>query len=441
MVKERIDPVQHRTAELRRDWAIRKARALAERRAELDGGAARTTGAAIKDGVAKYYESHPHLRDKTKVTYKHGTDRFLVWCAANGVTSLDDLRRGHLQSFRAAVIAEPKRHMVKGGKRGERSAGDDPSQRSAFSVNRDLASVRVVLGWLRDADMLPFVTGDDLRRAFRRIKAAVEAIEYLQPHECRQLLQAALRHDAETFGETRSEHSSGAGRGAFNRRVVGGSKRYPPIAPFVAAALLTGMRRGELIEIEWSDVDLEARDEHDRKVGELVLRGGPNKTHVFRRVDLAVSPALRALLAALKLATGGNGSVFGLTKQQVIAAERRLVGKNENRPTTATKRKRRQPPRPLNYGAPDNFNWQACRCTTATVLVNTAIFPGGSAPFRESKQLGHKVATAEKHYLAVHRFNREARTVEAALTIEDEMREVIALVSTPQTAHTRSSAS
>jgi hypothetical protein len=47
-----------------------------------------------------------------------------------------------------------------------------------------------------------------------------------------------------------------------------------------------------------------------------------------------------------------------------------------------------------------------------------------------AKQLGHSVVVAERNYLGVHRgIPREARTLEAAMQIEDVMRAVLKTVS------------
>ena len=50
-----------------------------------------------------------------------------------------------------------------------------------------------------------------------------------------------------------------------------------------------------------------------------------------------------------------------------------------------------------------SFNWKRLRTTCATTLVNASGIFASAAPFRESKQLGHSVAVAEKFYLGVVR--------------------------------------
>ena len=54
---------------------------------------------------------------------------------------------------------------------------------------------------------------------------------------------------------------------------------------------------------------------------------------------------------------------------------------------------------------------------------------GSSAAFLASKQLGHSVTIAENHYQGVRRgIPKDAHTLEAAMQIEDLMRQVIEAV-------------
>src|SRR5687767_14041039 len=63
-VKETLDPSLS-TAESRDDWAVRKSKALARRRFELEGGALPTTGTELDDAIDRYFEDHPHLSADT----------------------------------------------------------------------------------------------------------------------------------------------------------------------------------------------------------------------------------------------------------------------------------------------------------------------------------------------------------------------------------------
>lgn len=393
-VKVTIDPVGAPTAETRRDWAIRKSKALARRRIELEGGAHRATGTTLSDALDRYYEDHPQLRDGTRGVYERATDKLKAWAEAAGVRSADDLTGPRVTAFRAALVKAPRGTSAAGGKRGARKATTEP--RAASSVNRDLRAVGTVLGYLRKLGLLPHLSSDDLRDSLEKLAESLERTDYRKPHELQKLLEAALRHDAETFVATREEHAGSKPRGT--------TARYQPIAPFVAAAMLTGARFGELVDLDWSRVDLEALD-HDGKIAGEIHVTAASKTKRARTIGLEVSPLLRKLLAAMHVRSGGKGSVFGLTRGEAKAAEKRL-------------RK--------EYGAPAGTGWQALRATCGTYLTNAPGIFGAASAYRSAKQLGHSVIVAEKHYVDVARgISREARTLEAAMQIEPQMVKVI----------------
>jgi integrase len=399
-VKQSLD-AQLTTTELREDWAVRKSKALARRRFELEGGAQRTTGTALEAALKRYFEDHAHLRPKTLEVYRAAVGKLTAWAARTGLRSADDLTGPRLVAFRAEIIKERRRTRELGGKRGAMKATPEP--RSPYTVNRELRSAGTVLHYVRRLGLLPRLTADELADALKKLSTGTRRIDYRKPHEIQKLLDAALRHDADTFAATREEHAG--------LRPLGTTPKQVAIAPLVAAALLTGMRLGELIDLDWGQVDLEALDHDGKVVGEIHITEA-SKTHRARTVGLEVSPALRKLLAALHMKTGGRGSVFGITRGEAHAAERRIRA---------------------SYGAPDGCNWQALRRTTGTYLTNASGIFGAASAYRSAKQLGHSVAVAEKHYVDVARgIPREARTLEAAMQVEDQMKAVIAAVGARQ---------
>ncbi|HEY5377117.1 MAG TPA: hypothetical protein VIK01_25730 [Polyangiaceae bacterium] len=260
--KESLDAAL-RTVEMREDWAVRKSKALAKRRLEIEAGAARATNTALGTAIDRYYEAHARLREKTVKGYKAATAKLLEWAARNGVRSGDDLTRAKLIGFREGLIAEPKRAAAPKAKRGARRP--TPARRSPASVNRELRGVRVVLGYLAELDLLTRIHEGDLRRALKKLPITTEEAEFLKPAELAAVLQAALAHDAEKHTETREEH-----RGL---RPLGSTPRFEPIAPFVALLVLTGMRLGEAVGLEWRHVDLHARGLDGQEVGEIHLNG------------------------------------------------------------------------------------------------------------------------------------------------------------------------
>ncbi|MEO8983254.1 MAG: hypothetical protein ABI548_27075 [Polyangiaceae bacterium] len=404
VVKVTIDPVGAPNTEARRDWAIRRSKFLAKRRMELEHGAARATGTPLGKAVERYFEAHTQLRANTLTSYKTASDKLLAWAGKHSVTSADDLTRAKLLGFREQLIKEPKRVAATAGKRGARRATAE--KRSAYSVNRELRGVRVVLGYLAELDLLSKIHEGDLRRALKKLPVSSEEPEFLKPAELRTLLDAALAHDSEMLTETRAEHAG--------LRPSGSTPRFGAVAPFVALLLLTGMRLGEAVGLEWQQVDLEARGVDGKPVGEISLSGATTKTKRSRRVDLAVSPALRLLLLALapKDEADRTGSVFPITYEAAGGIAKRLK---------------------KTFGAPAGFGWQVLRSTCGTFLTNSpGIFAGASA-YRSARQLGHSVTVAEKHYLGLIRIAPEAKTLEAAMGIETQIATVTEAVRKTQT--------
>lgn len=386
------------TVEQREAKAIAKSRELLKRRMELDDGAPRATGAALSAVVARYYDAHPLLRPRTIAIYRMATGKLEKWAEAEGIASADALNRARLLGFREHLIAAPKRVARAKGKRGAYKNTSKP--RGPASVNQDLRAVRTVLGYVRDLDLLPRLSHDDLRRALKRLPVTYERIDFLKPNECQSLIEAALRHDAATFVETRDEHAG--------TREPGSTFRHPAIAPLVAFVLLTGCRIGEALTLDWRHIDLSALDHDGRAVGEIHLRASATKTHRARTIGLEVSPGLRSLLARLRLCSSGKGRVFPLTANTVDAAAQRLRD---------------------DFGAPPRFTWQGLRRTCGTYLTNAPGIFGAASAYRSAKQLGHSVQVAERHYVDIARgIARDARSLEAAMQVGDQLGRVVSMV-------------
>ncbi len=246
-VKETLDP-SLTTSESRADWAVRKSRALAKRRLEIEQGAPRATRTALGEAIEGYYRAHPRLRASTLAAYRNATDKFLEWCGKHGVKTTDDITRARLLAGRETLVSQPKHAPAKGGKRGARKAREG-APRSAFSINRELASVRAVLGYLGELDLPSRVRQGDLRRGLRKLPTDLERVTYLRAPEIAALLAAAERHDNDRFAETRAEHAGEGERGL--------TARHDPIAPFVLGVLLSGMRVAEAISLDVSELALD----------------------------------------------------------------------------------------------------------------------------------------------------------------------------------------
>jgi integrase len=392
--KPMLDSIALPTHEARRLWAIQRSKTIAKRRMELEAGAQAVETRQLAIAIDDYVDNaKKRLRAKTLTTYRLAFDPFLVWCTRHGIRTTADITRSKLAAFRDTLIARTKHSAKKGGKRGEADATD--RRRSPVSINRELRTLKTLLNAWRQAGLLS-ITRDAITDTLKALPVAREQPEYLNPAQIKKLLEAAARHDTATFKETREEHAG--------KRQPGTTKRYTPIAPFTAFLLLTGCRRGEALALTWSDVDLDALDHDGRKVGEIRLKAEATKTMHARTVGLEVSPALKALLAAMKLKAIGSPFVFGgaspYTVDAVESARARMIDE---------------------YGAP-KFDWQMLRSTCSTYLTNAQGIFGSATVFLSAKQLGHSVMVAERHYLNVHRgIPRDARTLEAAMQIEDVM--------------------
>lgn len=397
-----LDPVALPTKEARTAWAKQLSRQLARKRMDRAAGIEPPLKAELlSDTVGAYLESvEARLRPNTVASYRQCLDRFLRWASAAGVSTTHDLRSRELAELRDFLVRNPKATAQPGGPRGARRRGSQ--QRSRRSINCDLRSIKAMLNDLRKRGSLPHLHRDDIADLLPPLPVRREPPPFLAPSEMRQLLEAALRHDGDCFAQTRAEH---AGQGE-----PGTTTRYAPIAPFVAFVLLTGMRRNEALSVRWSDVRLDALDQRAEKVGEIRLPAAITKTGHARTVGLEVSPTLRRLLAAMRLASGGRGAVFSFSPSYVEGARKRLIAK---------------------YGAPQ-FNWQLLRKTCSSYLTNAPGIYGAAAHHLSAQQLGHSVAVAQKHYAgAIRGLPHEARTLEAAMAIETSLHAVVETTAMP----------
>ena len=395
-----LKPAALRSHEARRQWAKRKSRALAQRCMDLETGAPTKTQTPFEEAITSYLQDAGNrLRPSTLGTYRQGIDRFRRWAHARGIAHFEAVTPTLLAELRAAIVAGGRQVVQKGGRRGARTSAT--SKREAVTTNTYLTSIKILLNHFRVRGLVPGLSKDAIGDTLKPLPLPRGLPPFLAPAQIDKLLRAALRHDADVFKLSRAEKA--------NRQVPGTTRRYEPVAAFIATLLLAGLRRGEALALEWRDVDLDAIDSAGHVVGELQIRPEVSKTHRARVIGLEVSPALRRLLSAMRLEAGkgaDNRRVFdALTVDALEAARDRLV---------------------RSYGAP-RFDWQMLRSTCSTYLTNAPGIFGAAAAFMSAKMLGHSVTVAERSYAGLHRgVAKDARTLEAAMQIEDGMREVLA---------------
>jgi integrase len=322
--------------------------------------------------VDSYLADHsPAWKSSTARTYRSGIRSFTSWASTTGVLTVADLTPRSLASFRAHAVATPRKVKARGGSRHDVVSTD--SRRSADAVNCQLAAVKTMLETLRRTDRLPMLTSDDIKDNLRPLAADHKKPKPLRPEGLRQLLVSAREHDAQP--------------------------NTVPIYPLVVVMLLTGLRLGEALRLEWADIDLV----------ELTIHVEAGKTYRERTVDLTVSPALVRLLTSMR-GRGRSGRVFTWTQATALDARLRLIEEFDAPAFLWSTRHSR----PGSRSAPTLRSTCGCYLTCAP-----AIF-GGASIYMSAAQLGHRVDVAEQHYLgALRRIPKDATTLEAAMEIED----------------------
>jgi integrase len=255
------------------------------------------------------------------------------------------------------------------------------------TFNKKIRAIKTFVGWAIDNDFCPKLHHDDLRR-IKYKRQEVELRGYYSPTVLQGILDAAKRHDAETFGQTRAEKT--AGRKAE-------TPCHTQITPFVVLVMLSGARLSEAVQLTWADFDPDALNENGDEVGEIVVPASIAKTKRARVIGLEVSPLLRQMLIARRLQTGGQGTLGGVSRS---GATRSLL------------RMRR------TYGAPE-FTWQGLRRSTSTYLTSSPQIYGSASIHLAAAQLGHSVNVAQSHYTGSARgIARNAHTLEDAMQIK-----------------------
>jgi integrase len=370
-------------------WAETRSQTVLARAAALKAGAPRHGSEELAKAIDSFVE-RPDVRESTRRYHALALGVFATWAKSDGVRETEDLDGPALGRYRDWLLRQPLRAPKKKGRRGAKR--ETPQKLSPMTVNHRLQVLRTALADWRRAGLLPKLSGDETKDALRPVKNVSPVPKFLRSPAIRKLLEAALRHDAETYRETREEHAG--------LREPGTTRRHPALAPFVETLLLGGFRVNEAAGLEWTEVNLEA--------GEIVLPPERTKTARGRVIDLTVTPALSEVLAALKLRSSGRRYVFGeakegLTVDVLKSGLRRLV---------------------KSHGAPP-FTWQDLRRTCGTFLTCSPAIYGGASAWMSAKRLGHSVAVAEARYVgAVSDVPPTAKTLEAAMGIEDLTAEI-----------------
>lgn len=169
--------------------------------------------------------------------------------------------------------------------------------RAKSTLNRDLTTLRSLLTKAIDWD---FLEAHPLRKVKPLKTDKLATIRYLSAEEMKRLRQALQRHD--------SELKAGRARGNAWRRERG----YPELpsyedqvyadylTPMVLLSLNTGLRRGELFHLQWSDINAESNI--------LTVQAQHSKRHLTRHIPL--NREARDVVRIWRTQTTSDGLVF-----------------------------------------------------------------------------------------------------------------------------------
>ena len=144
---------------------------------------------------------------------------------------------------------------------------------SDATINRDVSAITALLKHAVNMGFLPELP---IKGKVQKYRESVERPGYLRPEEearLREALEArdaAKREERERFNKWRQERNYPL----FPE--IGLYSDY--LTPLVLTAMLTGLRRGELFNLAWQDIDLQA--------GELIVRAKGAKSGKTRTVPL-----------------------------------------------------------------------------------------------------------------------------------------------------------
>jgi integrase len=266
------------------------------------------------------------------------TTKYAPWAAANRKTGNQTVAR-ITAAFGHALLNRPMVEVTTFGveqwRTSRRRAGLADS-----TINRDLDALRGVLSKAIEWGVL---TDHPMRQVRRAKTDTLGRVRYLTRTEERRLRESLAERD-----EARRE-----GRRRFNTwrtqrgyRPIPEFGKYPDhLTPVVTLALNTGLRRGELLALEWSAVDLANR--------RLVVRGASAKSGLTRHVPL--NDEAHRVLTAWQPCSASESLVFPGPKGEPMADLKTAWG------------------RVAKAAALDDFTFHDLRHTFASNLVQAGV--------------------------------------------------------------------
>ncbi len=164
---------------------------------------------------------------------------------------------------------------------------------------RDLASLRAVVSKAVRWDVLE--TNPLFRLRMKSVKAR-SVVRFLSPAEEKRLRAALADRDA---GLAAARSSANEWRRARRRPLfpeIAAGSYADHLSPIVLLAMNTGLRRGELLALDWNDINLPAR----------LLTVRPENAKSGKQRHVPLNAETLGVLQRWSAQTGGVGSVFGV---------------------------------------------------------------------------------------------------------------------------------
>lgn len=165
------------------------------------------------------------------------------------------------------------------------------------TVNRDLDRIKAALSVAVHWDLLPTNPLAGVKRIKRNIE---ERVRYLSAKEERVLRKTLIERDARARARRKSGNLWRADRNEELLPPIPGYSDH--ITPMTLLALNTGLRRGELVQLRWGDIDLTAR--------RLTVRAGYTKSGKTRHVPL--NSEVVTVLKSYQKQESGVGRLFAI---------------------------------------------------------------------------------------------------------------------------------
>jgi integrase len=173
--------------------------------------------------------------------------------------------------------------------------------RTPATVNRDLTALKACLSKAVEWELLE---AHPLAKVKPSKVDTQGRVRYLSAKEDKALRKALQKRDTKMIAERKNGNRWRTERGQELLHEIPGNGFGDHLTPMVLLAMNTGLRRGELTSLEWSDIDLHGK--------QLTVRGGNAKSGRTRHVPLNAEAL--DVLKRYRRQHSGEGRLFDLTR-------------------------------------------------------------------------------------------------------------------------------